>query len=113
MAGFLNLKCFCSTKEHCHIKLCMDNSIAVSYLQNVRGGGKIPALHAFAREIWLWCKQRNIWLTACHLPGRDNIEADKLTRNLSKEMEWMVDKKIFQEISANFGTPELSYSHQE
>lgn len=81
MAGFLNLKCFCSTKEHCHIKLCMDNSIVVSYLQNM--GGR----YQLSREIWLWCKRRNIWLTSCHLPGRDNIEADKLTRNLSKDME--------------------------
>lgn len=76
-------------------------------------GGKIPTLHAFAREIWLWCKQRNIWPTSCHLTGRDNIEADKLLRNLSKDMEWMLDRKICQEISANFGTPKLIYSHQE
>lgn len=58
-------------------------------------------------------KKRNIWLTSCHLPGRDNIEADKLSRNLSKDMDWMLDKKIFQEISANFETPKLIYSHQE
>lgn len=38
MTSFLNLKCFCSTKENCHIKLCQDISVAVSYLQNMGGG---------------------------------------------------------------------------
>lgn len=70
-------------------------------------GGKISTLHALARAIWLWCKQRNIWLTACHLPGRENIEADKFSRNLSKDMEWMLDNNIFQKICTYFGTPNI------
>jgi len=35
----------------------------------IKMGGMKANLNELTREIILWCKNRNIWLTAAHLPG--------------------------------------------
>ena len=52
-------------KDHreLHVRLQMDNSTAVSYI-NHKGGTRSVNLVQLALKIWLWCLQRNIILTA-------------------------------------------------
>ena len=44
-----------------------------------------------AKEIWLWCAQRNIWLRALHTPDVENSEADKQFRQAHSQLEWTLD----------------------
>lgn len=39
--------------------------------------------------------KRNIWLSACHLPGKVNVEAERLSRKLNDDMEWKLNSNIF------------------
>ena len=77
-AGFFTLRSFCKESKDCHIRLEMDNTTAVAYL-NSMGGKKTPC-NTVAREMWLWSIQRNLWLSATHLPGVANVQADKQSR---------------------------------
>ena len=37
----------------------------------------------------------DVWCTAVHLPGIDNITADRKSRLVCDETEWMLNKTIF------------------
>ena len=65
-AAFLCLKHFCHnvTKEHIHLYL--DNTVAIKYFSKM--GGRKAQLNNLAKEIWLWCEKRNIWLSVFHIP---------------------------------------------
>ena len=105
LACFLALKSFCKEKSGIHVKIMMDSTTAVSYVNNM-GGITSLKLDKLAKSIWLWCKQRNIWLTACHIPGKVN-EADFKSRKFDDQLEWMLDPSVFHEISNRFGKPNI------
>ena len=42
---------------------------------NIKGSTK-PACNDIARDIWLWCLERHNFISAVHIPGSTNIEAD-------------------------------------
>lgn len=50
-----------------------------------------------AKEIWSWCAQHNIWLTAVHIPGVEKVEADKQSRQSHSQLEWTLDRTIFRD----------------
>ena len=50
-----------------------------------------------AKEIWLWCAQRNIWLTAVPIPGVENVEADRQSRRSHLQLEWALERTIFRD----------------
>lgn len=58
-------------------------------------GGRIEELHTLAKTLWSWCIVRNIWLSAAHIPGSSNVEADSLSRKLSDDMEWALVPRVF------------------
>jgi hypothetical protein len=50
------------------------------------------ACHLMARKIWDFCISHNIWLTAAHLPGSANVDADYASRNFTNiDTEWMLN----------------------
>jgi len=106
LAAFLTLKTFCDKENKVHIRLLLDNVTSVVYV-NAQGGRK-PLLNDIARKIWLWAIEREIWLTAEHLPGVNNCLADTASRKkYSLEGEWMLNKDIFDSINAKFGPFDL------
>ena len=104
-AGF-GLKSYCSDMRNVHVQLRLDNTTAVSYINNM-GGSKSIDCNEAAKDIWKWCIQRNIWLTAAHLPGKLNVEADHMSRKFNDRTEWMLNPQVFREIAQYFGTPEI------
>ena len=75
----------------CHIKINSDNSTTVSYV-NKMGGRKI-ILNGIAQEIWKWYVERNIWLTAVHVPGIYNKAADTQSREFGdSNKEWKLNQ---------------------
>ena len=102
LAVYLALQCFYDHDRDIHIRVRVDNAASVAYI-NKRGGQKME-LNEIARQIWLWAKERNIWISAEHIPGVHNIEADKASRKQYRwESEWMLHPDIFQQINRKFG----------
>ena len=89
-----------------HILLLMDNFTAVCYV-NKRGGTRSPQLVSLATEIWNFCLGRNIWITAEHVPGVENVDADCASRQFHNHTEWTLDRKIFQHITQRYYRPEV------
>ena len=106
LAAGLGLKAFCADMHDSHILIRIDNTTAVAYLNNM-GGIKSKDCDEMAMEIWEWCANRNIWITAEHLPGRLNTVADCMSRKFNEKKEWMLDKQAFENIVRHFGVPEI------
>ena len=89
----------------CHIKLSSDNTTTVAYINNL--GGPKPRCNNIARKLWLWCYQNEKWTTATHLPGTLNESADKESRSVHDNTEWMLHTTHFDKICHTYGTPEI------
>ena len=65
------------------------------------------SLNNLAMDIWSWCIDRDIFLSAQHIPGSDNVAAVYMSRNFSDSKEWMLKKDIFLKICKQFFNPEF------
>ena len=88
------------------MKLLIDNMTAVAYIDK-KGGTRSPQLATLAVELWTYCLSRQIWVTAKHLPGLMNSEADHASRNFNTHTEWKLNPEIFQRITTRYYTPEV------
>ncbi len=100
----MGLQSFSDTVKNKHVQAYMDNSTAVAYI-NSMGGTRSPECNELAREIWQWCIVNNVWVSAAHIPGSTNVEADRESRQFNDNIEWMLNPKIFLEVTARFGSP--------
>ena len=100
-AAFQALKVLCPHVTSEHIHLYLDNTTAIKYIS--KQGGRKSHLNDLAREIWLWCKERDIWLSCFHIPGRLNVTADKLSRLTNNDMEWSLEGSVFSSIQDIYG----------
>ena len=53
-SAFFGLKCFYLELRDTHVRLMIDNSTAVAYI-NAIGGMKSSLCNDIARQIWAWC----------------------------------------------------------
>ena len=100
-AIMFGLKTFCSELYDTHLKISTDNSTAVFTINNM-GSCKSCECNAIVKEIWLWAKDKNIWLTATHIPEVLNAEVDKESRANEVHIEWRLDRTIFLRILETF-----------
>ena len=105
LACFLALHTFCSSLRECHVKAMIDNTTAISYINNM--GGRTIACNQLTRKLWLWCIERNLWITATHIPGKLNVLADNESRHTFYDTEWKLDPAIFKRVSAFWGKPSI------
>lgn len=105
LAVFLSIKSFFDKKQNIHVGIKSDNVTTVYYI-NEMGGMTSESLNNLAIDIWSWCLERNIFLSAQHIPGTDNVAADYMSRNFSDSKEWMLKKDIFQRICKQFFNPD-------
>lgn len=106
LAAMLALQTFTKERRNITVLLCLDNTTAVSYINNL-GGTVSKELLRLARALWMWCLKRNIHLTAQHLPGRENIVADQESRLMIDKSDWKLSERIFQKINYQFGPLEV------
>ena len=104
-AAFFVLKSFCSQANETHVQIQIDNTTAVSYINNM-GGSKSPVLNNLAIELWEWCIHRNIWVSAVHIAGKLNVDEDFKSRSFSDKHEWMLNRNVFPDFLTEF--PELN-----
>ena len=102
-AAFLALKAFLKGKSHVTVSLQLDNTTAISYINN-KGGTRSPQLMTLALEMWDWCQARDILVIASHIPGGDNVSADKEFREFRDMSEWKLDPTIIQPFLLNCQT---------
>lgn len=105
-AAKLGLQALCAKEKDVHIHLQLDNVTAVTFLNNMGGTHSKPC-NKVARDIWLWCMRRNIWLTATHIPGIQNTTADKFSRKFQDRTEWQLKPSVFNLLIKRWGKPEI------
>ena len=59
---------------------------------NHMGTSHSDPCNRLGKQIWEWCIDRNIWLSAAHIPGLHNIKADFESRRTNDNTEWMLDR---------------------
>ena len=97
LAAFNALRAFVSSRQSIHVRLKIDNSTALSYINNM-GGIRSPRLDLLARRMWEWCISRDIFLSAQHIPGKMNTRADDLSRKFSLNLEWSLNKGVYEQV---------------
>ena len=102
LAAFFALKSFASQKENSSILLRLDNVTAIAFI-NRMGGTHSQDLSDLAVEIWRWCIEREIYIHAEHLPGKENIEADWESRHLHDSSDWRLKRQIFLDLESQLG----------
>ena len=90
--------------SHEVIKINTDNTTAMSYI-NKYAGCHSPSLNNLSKEIWFWCIERNIHITAAHVPGVEKISADTLSSKFVDNIEWSLDQYVFTSLCCTFGQP--------
>jgi hypothetical protein len=80
LAVLLALKSFSSQISGKHAKVLIDNSLPRLFLVSIKWYHSRRTNHKLACHIWEWCIAHNIWLTAAHIPGIENLTADRESR---------------------------------
>ena len=86
----------------------IDNTTGISYI-NYMGGGTIPC-NQLTRKLWSWCVERNLWITATHIPRKLNVLPDNESRYTFYATEWKLDPAVFKTVSAFWGKPSINLS---
>ena len=94
LAVFLALKSFTPQVSGKHVKIMVDNMTAISDINHM-GTSKCTGRNQLVKDLWLWCMEHNVWLTAVHILGTANSEADQQSRVFNTSTEWTLNKSIF------------------
>ena len=86
-AAKLHLWTLATTKSNILVRLLLDNTTAICYINNM-GGSHSEICNNVTKQIWFWCIDRNIWLSAVHIPGKKNCFADFKSSNFQDNKEW-------------------------
>lgn len=95
-AGFIALKCFENVIQGKHVRLLLDNSTAVALINKMGTSHSIDC-NELTFNLWCWCKERDIWVSAAHIPGKDNKAADAQSRKINLDAEWMLNSNFLSE----------------
>ena len=109
IAAFFGLKAFCKNEQGIHVQIYSDNPTTANYI-NAMGGTHSRECNTIAKNSWQWCRDQQMCLTAAHIPGTKNVEANRESRVFSDNKEWMMRPDIFQKITDIWG--EHDYERQ-
>ena len=103
-ATFLALRAFLPLIKGSHVRFGLDNCTAVAYISRLEGT-KSQHLTALAVDIWCYAPDRNMVISAIHVPGKWNRIADGKSRIFHDSIEWMLDHNLFKQITRHLGLP--------
>ena len=106
MAIEFTLQSFCNNMHDSHIRIMSDNTTAIAAI-NKQGSTKALDCNTVAKRIWLWAWDRHLWISAAHIPGVQNVQADHASRNFKDELEWTISPHVFHTITTKFGQPDM------
>ena len=90
LAAYFALKAFSNSITNKHVKILIDNTTAVGVINNMGTCHSDPC-NSIACRIWTFCEENNMWLTAAHIPGCQNVIADLESRSKNIDTEWMLN----------------------
>jgi len=96
LATDLAMKLFLMSHKGVIVLLQLDNLTAVAYINNL-GGTASPVLTSMARSLWLWALERDMVLSAQHIPRMLNTIADHESRVERDRSDWMLSPAVFQD----------------
>ena len=105
-AATLAVQAFAKDRSGVSILLQLDNQTAVAYINHL-GGTVSLQLVQLAKTLWLWALQRDIILSAQHIPGVTNQVADEESRTTMDRLDWKLSLEVFQRINAIWGPLEV------
>ena len=111
LSAKFSLKAFVKGSDT-YVKLLSDNTTTVHNINNMHSN-ESELCHSIMSEIWTYAEDKNIWITASYIPGKENYDTDAESRKKRSELEWMLYKKILQKLflSSNFNQ-RWTYLHQ-
>ena len=62
LAAYYTLASLCRHIRNTHVRIMVDNQTALAYINNM--GGRTKVCNKVTRQIWDWCLERGIWLSA-------------------------------------------------
>lgn len=92
-AALFALKSFGSILQNKHVRILLDNTTAVACINHM-GTSHSVLCNDITREIWHWCIDHNIWLSAAFIPGVLNTEADIESRKINYDAEWKLNSHM-------------------
>ena len=101
LAIWFSLKSFFRNKSNLHIGIRSDSMTACAFVNDM-GGMSSKLLNTLAVDIWKWCFDRHLYITAQFLPGIENFSADKMSRSFSDNKEYQLKPEIFSRICKHF-----------
>ena len=105
-AILLSLKSVGRNWSDCHVRIRSDNTTAVSSI-NRQGSTHSLLCNEITKQIWEFAFVRKIWISAVHLPGTENVEADTASRKFQDETEWTLREDVFETLCKIFGQPDI------
>ena len=91
------LKSFVKEFSNVSIKIFIDNTTVISVLKNM-GTSHNFHLNSICKQIWEWCKDRNIWLFPVYINTKEDL-ADRTSRITYIQAEWMLEKRLFDSLT--------------
>ena len=101
LAATLAVKTFLKEQVNKRVLLLIDNQTAVACINNLDGTASAQAT-TLARQLWMWCLEREILISAQYLPGEENVRADTESRVMRDRSDWRLNPSIFQRILVHF-----------
>ena len=92
-AALLGLKALYNNFHNIHILIQIDSTSAVAAINKMDSARSIDMDHR-VHLIWNFILKRDNWITATHIPGIFNEEADIVSRKHKNRTEWMVHRNI-------------------
>ena len=100
-AIYFGLQSLCSNIRNTSLKVLTDNTTAVHSVNNM-SSCKSLICDLEVRKIWEWATMRNNFITAAHIPGILNVEADAESRNSETTTKWKLNEALFRSILHHF-----------
>lgn len=75
---------------------------AIAYV-NKMGETHSSVMSNLAVKIWKWCITRSIRIHAEHLPGKENVQADRQSRHCRDSSDWKLDGEVFAKLDEVMG----------
>ena len=104
-AAFLTLQTFCTDFRRCHVRLMMDNTTAIACINKMESTSS--ELFEVTKQVYEWAIPREITLSAAHIPGVENVVADRESRTHNIDTEWKLRESIFAALCEKLGTPQI------
>ena len=102
-AALFGIQSLCRDLHHCHIRIEIDNTTAVSYINQYGWDTFFRFQCSYSGTASM--VQSSFYL-ALGMPhrGKDNSAADSYSRKTSIHTEWSLNKALFAQLCATFGT---------